>query len=928
MLQASHEFVKTATTLEQNYFFGKRNFVDAFGWALITADPMDHFAAASATPMMRQYTELKSQYPDAILFFRLGDFYEMFFDDALKAADILQITLTSRSKGPDKVPMAGIPFHAARRYIAKLVEAGLKVAICEQVEPPGKSNLVRREVVRVITPGMILDEEVLEGKENNFLAAVKYVKGKFGVAMLDASTGEFFSFPMLEATSLRDELSKFFVRELLISKEDPDYEMECLLEGFVSRPLVVPLEKEAFDFSSANASLCAHFKVLSLESFGLKDNPASICAAGAALNYLLKTQKTAATHVTKIQLYHRSNHLLLDDATIGHLEIVKTARDGQRTGSLLGVMDRTTTTLGARKLMRWLLSPSTQKQEIEARHDVVEECKNKSASREQLRNLLREVSDIERLCARLSLASGTPRDMRVLGQSLRGFPKLVALLSEMKSALFCKLKPFLESEELQFLAKRLLRALVDEPCVNVAEGGFMREGFCPELDEAIRLASSGKEWLIKMEAKERKLTGIHSLKLRYNRIFGYYMEVSKANLHLVPSHWTRKQTMVGAERFVTQELEEYERKILDAQERRIQLELRWFETLRQEVIEKNQLILAAADAVATVDVLASFAQLAVENCYVRPVMEEGIAFDMVEGRHPVVEQMIKPQPFVPNSLSLNAADGQLVLITGPNMAGKSTVMRQAALCVLMAQAGSFVPAQKMRLGICDKLFSRVGASDNLSRGQSTFMVEMVETAHILHSATPNSFIILDEIGRGTATFDGLSLAWAVAEYLCDEVKARCLFATHYHELTDLARERAHVRNCSIAVQEKDGKIFFLRKLVDGPANRSYGIEVARLAGLPPRLLKRAKELLANLEAQELDESGHPSILREAKKRRLQAQLGLFEEQATAKQTSYTFSEEVLEELAAFPLSTTTPLEALNCIAKWQAKLNAPRSAPA
>jgi len=894
--------------------------VDAFGWALITAQHMDN-VAAHATPMMKQYIELKSQYPDAILFFRLGDFYEMFFDDAQKAADVLQIALTSRSKGSEKVPMAGIPFHAARRYIARLIEAGFKVAICEQVEPPGKSNLVRREVVRVITPGMILDEEVLEAKENNFLAAIQYVKGAFGMAILDASTGEFFAFPLLQAASLRDELAKFFVRELLVSRETPNYEIERLLEGLVCRPLVVPLEKREFEFSNANALLCSHFKVLSLESFGLKDNPASISAAGAALNYLLKTQKTAATHVTKIQLYQQSDYLLLDDVTIGHLEIVKTARDGQRTGSLLGVMDRTTTTLGARKLTRWILSPSAQKREIEARHDVVEECRDKSASREQLRNLLREVADVERLCARLSLASGTPRDMRMLGKSLCALPKLVALVSDMKSAFFGKLIPPLKSEELQSLAKRLLCALVEEPPVNVTEGGFMREGFCPELDEAIHLASQGKEWLIKMEAKERKLTGIHSLKLRYNRIFGYYMEVSKANLHLVPSHWKRKQTMVGAERFVTEELEDHERKILDAQERRIQLELRWFETLRQEIIERNPLILAAADAVATLDVLSSFAQLAAENAYARPVVEDGVAFEMVEGRHPVVEQMLKPQPFVPNSLSLNVNDGQLILITGPNMAGKSTIMRQAALCVLMAQAGSFVPAQKMRLGICDRLFSRVGASDNLSRGQSTFMLEMVETANILHNATPRSFIILDEIGRGTATFDGLSLAWAVAEHLCDEVKARCLFATHYHELTDLARERANVRNCSIAVQEKDGKIFFLRKLVEGPANRSYGIEVARLAGLPPRVLKRAKELLANLEAQELDEAGHPSILREARKRRLKAQLGLFEERQEPKQTSHEFSEEVLEAIAAFPLLTTTPLEALNSIAKWQAKLS-------
>ncbi|MCL2625997.1 MAG: DNA mismatch repair protein MutS [Cystobacterineae bacterium] len=875
-------------------------------------------SAANATPMMKQYIELKSQHPDAILFFRLGDFYEMFFEDALQAADILQITLTSRSKGPDKVPMAGIPFHAARRYIAKLIEAGLKVAICEQVEPPGKSNLVRREVVRVITPGMVVDEEVLEARENNFLAAVKYAKGAFGVAMLDVSTGAFFVFPLLEADALRDELAKFSVRELLMPKASPSYEIERLLEGFSPRPLLVPLEEAAFDFSNANAALCAHFHVLSLESFGLQDNPASVAAAGAALNYLLKTQKTVATHVTQLQLYRRSEHLLLDDATIGHLEIVKTAREGQRKGSLLGVIDKTTTTLGARKLVRWILSPLTQKQEIEARYNLVEEWRDKSARREQLRAHLKEMGDIERLCARLSLASGTPRDMRVLGQALCVFPKITAAISGMQSALLACLMPLLENKELQALAQRLLRALIDEPPINTAEGGFMRGGFCPELDELMALSSSGKEGLLRIEAKEKKRTGIQSLKLRYNRVFGYYMEVSKANLHLVPAHWTRKQTMVGAERFITEELQEYERNILDAQEKRIQLELRWFENLRQEIISKVQPILAAADAVATVDVLSSFAHLAVENGYVRPTIEESVALEMVEGRHPVVEQMIKPQPFIPNSLSLSADNGQLVLITGPNMAGKSTVMRQVALCVLMAQAGCFVPAKKMRLGICDRLFSRVGASDNLSRGQSTFMLEMVETANILHNATPNSLIILDEIGRGTATFDGLSLAWAVAEYLCDVVKARCLFATHYHELTDLAREKANVRNCSIAVQEKDGKILFLRKLIEGPANKSYGIEVARLAGLPPRVLKRAKELLANLEAQELDEAGRPSILQETKKR-CRAQLGLFEE-APPQQPSYAFSQEVLEAIAAFPVSTTTPLEALGCIAKWQAKL--------
>ncbi|MCL2012216.1 MAG: DNA mismatch repair protein MutS [Cystobacterineae bacterium] len=919
MRKASHELMLVAT-LEKNYFFERWIFVDAFGFSLLTAGLMDNFSA-HATPMMKQYMELKSQYPDAILFFRLGDFYEMFFDDALKAADVLQITLTSRSKGPDKVPMAGIPFHAARRYIAKLIEAGLKVAICEQVETPGKSNLVRREIVRVITPGMVLDEEVLEAKTNNFLAAIQYVKGQFGLAMLDVSTGEFLAFPMLEASALRDELAKFFVRELLIPKETPEARIEHVLEGFSPRPLVVFLEREEFDFSNANALLCSHFKVLSLEPFGLNNNQASISAAGAALNYLLKTQKTAATHVTKIHLCHRSNYLLLDDATIGHLEIVKTAREGQRTGSLLAVMDKTSTTPGARKLMRWILSPLTQKQEIEERYNAVEEWREKSVNREKLRNLLREVADVERLCARLSLASGTPRDMRVLGQTLSIFPKITLVLSEMRSTLLGGLMSFLERKELQVLAEKLLRALVDEPPINMAEGGFMREGFCPELDEAIGLASSGKEWLLKMEAQERKLTGINNLKLRYNRVFGYYMEVSKANLHLVPPHWTRKQTMVGAERFVTEELQEYESKILEAQEKRIQVELRWFETLRQEVVSKSQLILAAADAIATVDVLASFAQLAVENCYSRPVLEEGVALEIMAGRHPVVEQMIKPQPFIPNNLSLNAEDGQLVLITGPNMAGKSTVMRQTALCVLMAQAGSFVPAQKMRLGICDRLFSRVGASDNLSKGQSTFMVEMVETAHILHNATSNSFIILDEIGRGTATFDGLSLAWAVAEYLCDEVKARCLFATHYHELTDLAHERAHVRNASIAVQEKDGKIFFLRKLVEGPANRSYGIEVARLAGMPPRILKRAKALLANLEAQELDETGRPSILQETKKRRLQAQLALFEEKQETKQAGYAFSDEVLQAIAEFPLTTTTPLEALNNIAQWQAKLH-------
>lgn len=879
-------------------------------------------SAPALTPMMRQYFEVKALHPDAILFFRLGDFYEMFAEDALQAAEILQITLTSRAKGADRVPMCGVPYHSSRKYIARLIERGLKVAICDQMEEPNGPGIVRREVTRVVTPGTVLDEDALEPGENRFLAALLFDGEEAAAALLDASTGEFFAL-RCAADALGDELSRFRPSELLVVEEEQGTNrLERVLRALAPRPPVASSPRAVFDPARAAAFLRAHLKVGSLDGFGLSQEPLATAAAGAALRYLTETQKADASHVDRIRLQRREGTLILDDASRSNLEVLRTLREGTRRGSLLGVLDKTVTGMGARKLARWLVAPLAAVPEIDLRLDAVEELSQKAAWREELLGALKQVADLERLCGRLCLGVGNARDLRALAVSLGALPSIAQQLSRCKAALLTSLcAPLTALGELGAL---LLRAVVDEPPLTIKDGGLIRPGFDAELDELVALSTTGKEYLLKLEERERARTGISSLKVRYNKVFGYYLEVTRANLHLVPPDYQRKQTTVGAERFVTPELKGYEEKVLTAEERRFTLEHQLFERLRAEVVQKAAPLRAAAEAVATADALLSFARCAVEYGYARPALDDSDVLEIVGGRHPVVERMLQGDRFVPNDVYLDRRESQLLVITGPNMAGKSTAMRQVALIALMAQAGSFVPAKRVRLGLCDRIFTRVGAADNLAQGHSTFMVEMTETANILHHATARSLLVLDEIGRGTSTFDGLSIAWAVAEHLHDRTGARTLFATHYHELTDLSREKPRVKNCSVAVKEVDGKVVFLRKLVPGGASRSYGIEVAKLAGLPSEVIARARRILANLESGELDAEGHPRMVHAPGTGRLveraAPQLPLFV--AEPAPTLSPAKRAVLEALEAVSVDATTPLQALNLLAGWKRRLDA------
>jgi DNA mismatch repair protein MutS len=861
------------------------------------------------TPMMRQYLEMKARAPDAFLFFRLGDFYELFFEDAVRGAEILQITLTARSKGAERVPMCGVPFHAARRHVARLLEAGHKVAICEQVEAPGTSpGLVRRDVVRIVTPGMVLDEDVLEATSASWLAAVAADKGHWGAALLDGSTGDFRAAEGESPVQLLEWLSLAAPKELLVPEDASAEVLEALRRGLPSVPISSAPE-DAFHPARAAAFLRAHFQVSTLGAYGLDAAPRAAAAAGAALRYLKDTQRTEAAHVTALRLEPLGASLALDSVTRANLELSRTLRDGGRKGSLLGVLDRTVTSLGARKLSSWLLVPLRDLDAIETRLDAVEELSKKHVWREVWTGLLRQVADVERLCGRLAVGVGNARDLAALGRTLCVLPELAAALAGCEARALKRLAtPLGAHAELSAL---LARAVQEEPPAALDEGGMFRPGYLAELDQLVALSTDGKSTLAKLEQRERERTGIQSLKVRYNRVFGYFLEVTRSNLHLVPETWERRQTMVGAERFVTPELKTWEEQVLTAEERRCVLERRLYDELRARVLLELGALKATADALASVDALLSFARCAAEYGYCRPTLDTSGTLEIVGGRHPVVERLLRSEPFVPNDVRLATDSAQVLILTGPNMAGKSTVMRQVALITLMAQAGSFVPAARARIGLADRIFTRVGASDNVAGGQSTFMVEMAETAAILHHATKDSLVVLDEIGRGTSTYDGLSIAWAVAEHLHDRIGCRTLFATHYHELTDLALEKLRVRNASMGVQEVGGRVVFLRTLLEGGSSRSYGIAVARLAGLPAPVVRRAREVLGNLEAGELDASGHPRAAhREAA---APDQLALF----GPAPGSPLFG--LLEALKAVRVDTLTPLEALNLLAALQSK---------
>ncbi|MBN1277543.1 MAG: DNA mismatch repair protein MutS [Deltaproteobacteria bacterium] len=871
------------------------------------------------TPMLRQYMSIKKKYPDSILFYRMGDFYEMFFEDARVGSRILGITLTSRGTYQDeKVPMCGIPHHASRSYIGKLVNSGKKVAICEQTEDPGlRKGIVKREVVRVVTPGSIIDEGDLDAKSSLYIAAVsghdggrssRSVSGghaKFGIAHADLSTAEFRVTEVDSWSELLDELSRINPAELLITEES-----HLSLRDDLSRYNPEVIGKDAFNPSSSETLLKNQFGVKSLAGFGCQDMQQGIIAAAAIVHYLQDTQKACPSHIREILSYHTGDFMFLDEATCAHLELLKTMRRQSVQGSLLQIIDRTLTPMGSRLLKKRIFYPLINLDLIKQRLAAIACLKDDIIIREEIREYLKEIYDLERLNGRIALNRANARDLLALEQSILKIPLIKSSLKGLPSVLLSEIETRLDN--LSDVADLISKAIHEDPPVSVREGGIIRKGYSEELDRLVSLSRDGKSWIAKYAVSEQQRTGISSLKVGFNRIFGYYIEISRANLHLVPPDYIRKQTMVNAERFITESLKEMEEQILSAEERRVELEYRIFDQIRSQIALENQRIKGTAELIAEIDVTAGLAETSEINNYVCPEVNEDRVIDIVDGRHPVIEQTVKEEEFVPNDIHLDSTDQQELIITGPNMAGKSTILRQCALTVLMAQMGSFVPASKAVIGIVDRIFTRVGASDDLGRGYSTFMVEMTETANILRYATPRSLVILDEIGRGTSTYDGLSIAWAVAEALHDRENqgVRTLFATHYHELTELVASKQRVKNFNIAVREYNENIIFLRKLIPGGTSRSYGIQVARIAGLPENVLKRADEILNNLQGSGLANKGAPglsNISADRNKDEIQ-QLSLFGSQDL----------ELREWIRKLDIAAMTPLEALIEIDKLKA----------
>jgi DNA mismatch repair protein MutS len=897
-----------------------------------------------STPLMRQYAAVKKDHPTALLFFRLGDFYELFFDDAIVAAKELQITLTSRNKEKGiAVPMCGVPHHAAENYIGKLIRKGFKVAICEQMEDARLAKkLVRREVTRVVTPGTAADSS-LGAEDNNFLAALAQVGDRVGFAALDVSTGEFRATEFSGDGALQrvqEELEQLRPKELLYGSAAPLFEANSnrALPGRTGESPVptqpfalhgpqprvagatcteTPLDDWVFAPDHAIPLLENHFGVLSLEGFGLSGRAAAASAAGAILYYVRSTQRGSLDHVDRIGWYERQNCLVLDAVTVRNLELIEPLFAGTDAGvTLFRAIDSTVTPMGKRLLRSWLLRPALDLGEINARLDAVEAGVKATVAREELRRALDGVLDLERLLSRVALETANPRDVLALGNSLGKLPAIKAAVVRLASQRLSALHESLD--DLNDLREHIEKTIVPEPPLTFTDGGVIAAGADRELDELRELSRNSKQVLAQIEQRERGRTGIGSLKVKFNSIFGYYLEISKANLHLVPQDYDRKQTLVGAERFTTPELKEYEGKILDAQEKIVEIERRLFGALRTAIAAEAKRIRQTALALAEVDVLASLAHIAALRNYCRPQFDsdgpeksaESGVLEIIEGRHPVIEQQELAggsERFVPNDLYLNANSHTIMLLTGPNMGGKSTYLRQTALIVILAQMGSFVPARSARLGVVDRVFTRIGASDNLARGRSTFMVEMTETAAILHTATARSLILLDEVGRGTSTYDGLAIAWAAVEYLHARVRAKTLFATHYFELTELAQQLSGVKNYHVSVKETGGGIAFLRQVEPGAADRSYGIEVAKLAGLPNEVVVRAREVLAEHESAEREVTGHLSA------------------GATPAPTQLTIftpiSQPVLERLRELDLNRLTPLEALNLLAELKKQID-------
>ncbi|ODS50960.1 MAG: DNA mismatch repair protein MutS [Halanaerobium sp. 4-GBenrich] len=802
---------------------------------------------AELTPMMRQYHDLKNKYQDAVLFFRLGDFYEMFGEDAKRAAKILDIALTSRNKGGgEKIPMAGVPYHSAASYIEKLIKKGIKVAICEQLEDPSESSgIVERDVIRVVTPGTVIENEILSENENNYLAAVFKYGDYYGFSYTDISTGEFYltEFSAEKTNKLKDEINRISPRELLLDEQTASSKLINELHNQYNFTLNILGQKK---FERLYQGLLDHFKLKSLEGFGCEEMKAAVYAAGQILSYLSETQKRTINQITNLKAYHLEDYMVLDSASRRNLELSSTIRDNQRSGSLLSILDQTVTSMGAREIKKWINQPLVQKNEITKRHDALAEIIDNYMILEKLRAELSEIYDLERIMSKITYQSANARDLVALRNSLAKLPAVKKLMVELQSDLLSEMQA--DFDLLEDIYNLIDNSIKNEPPTTITEGGIIKDGYDSKLDELRSLVSSGKDWISALQKEEREKTGINTLKVGFNKVFGYYLEVTNSHTDKVPERYERKQTLSNSERYIIPELKEKESEVLGAEEKINDLEYKLFVEIRDEIAAEVERINKTAAVIAKIDVLLSFSYLAIENNYNRPEINNGAEIKIKDGRHPVVEKMFEEQ-FVPNDCYLNQSDQRFIIITGPNMSGKSTYMRQVALIVLMAQIGSYVPAAEAVIGLTDRIFTRVGASDDLTTGQSTFMVEMNEVANIVNNSTEKSLIILDEVGRGTSTYDGVSIAWSVSEYLNnpERIGARTLFATHYHELTRLEDEYQGIKNYNVLVEEDSDGVHFLHRIVPGRANDSYGIEVARLAGLPEEIIISAQKILERLE---------------------------------------------------------------------------------
>jgi DNA mismatch repair protein MutS len=861
--------------------------------------------------MIQQYLSIKERYPGVLLFYRMGDFYEMFFEDAQVASRVLEIALTSRNKNDDApVPMCGVPYRAAQGYISRLIENGYKVAICDQVEDPrAAKGLVKREVVRVVTPGMIIEDELLDAKANNFILAVSRCQQTIGLASLDISTGTFRVTETTDWVAIFDEIMRVAPSEILLPESlNADGDVAALLKGSFNNAVTV-MDDRLFEFAVSRQRLLEQFDTLSLEGFGCASMKAGVGAAGALVHYVSETQCRKIEHLNTIRTYYLGHFLVVDDPSCRNLELSGNLRTGTRQGTLLGILDQTVTAMGGRLMAHWLHYPLLDPARIQARYEAVSDAVDQMQTRRELREGLKPVRDLERLGSKISMGHGNARDLTALKRSIQALSDVFTVLAGLSAAPYAYDR---DSTALHDLAELIEHAIREDAPPVITEGGMIREGYDAQLDELLHISRDGKGWLAELEAKERSATGINSLKVRFNKVFGYYIEVSRSHSESVPDRYVRKQTLVNAERYITDDLKHFESRVLDAEDRRNGLEMEIFVTIRDQVKAHHAEIQKMARFIARVDCLTTFAEVAHNNGYCRPDINTDGILDIRNGRHPVVEKLITGERFVPNSIRMDNQENQVLIITGPNMAGKSTVLRQVALMTVMAQMGSFVPAEKANITITDRIFTRVGALDNLSAGQSTFMVEMQETANIVNNATAKSLVIMDEIGRGTSTYDGLSIAWAVAEHLHDlnGTGTRTLFATHYHELTELENQLDRVKNYNIAVKEWNDEIIFLRKLVAGSTNRSYGIQVARLAGIPEAVIRRSKHILARIEA-----GAHPTAADEkmaptgAKKGSGHIQLGLFSP----------MERKLVETLQMLDLSRMTPIDALNTLNELQIK---------